>query len=73
MITKEQIARINELAAIKKERDLTEAEAAEREELKKIYVAAFRESLTRTLENTYIIDEKGNKVAVKDRKKPDGH
>ena len=55
------IERINFLAHKAKAEGLTEAEAAEQAELRRQYVAAFRRSLTQTLEHTYLVDEKGNK------------
>lgn len=65
MITKKDIERINELAAIKKTRPLTDAENAEREKLKKLYVEAFKESLTGTLDNTYIVRPDGSQEKLK--------
>lgn len=62
--------RINELARLSKERELTEEEKAEQARLREEYLAAFRKNLTATLDNTYIVDAKGNKTKVK--KKTDG-
>jgi uncharacterized protein YnzC (UPF0291/DUF896 family) len=56
-----KIDRINELARLAKERELTEEEAAERAALRKEFLADFKKNLTDTLDNTYIVDEKGNK------------
>ena len=56
------IDRINELAHKAKTVGLDEAEIAEREVLRNEYRAAFRRSLIGTLENTVIVDEKGNVV-----------
>lgn len=56
-----RIDRINELAKLAKQRELTAEEAAERAELRKEFLADFRKNLTDTLDNTYIVDEKGNK------------
>lgn len=64
-----RIDRINELARLSRERELTEDEKAEQARLRKEYVAAFRASLTAQLDNTYIVDANGNKTAVRDRKK----
>ena len=61
MITQKDIDRINELAKKKREGTLTPEETAEREQLKKLYVQSFRESLVGTLENTYIVDPDGKK------------
>ena len=57
----ERIDRINELARKAKTQGLTPEEIAERDELRKEYIAAVKASLTGQLDNTYIVDEKGNK------------
>lgn len=57
----EDIKRMNELYHLSQERALGEDEFAEWEELKKRYVADFKANLTAQLDNTYIVDEKGNK------------
>ena len=64
-----RIDRINELARASREKELTPEEKEEQAKLRKEYVAAFRASLTAQLDNTYIIDEHGNKTAVRDRRK----
>ena len=56
-----KIDRINMLARKAKAEGLTEAETAEREALRREYVAAVKASLTTHLDNTWIVDEKGNK------------
>lgn len=56
-----KIDRINELAKIAKERALTEQELSERDALRKEYVEDWRRSAINVLENTYIVDEDGNK------------
>ena len=56
MVTKEQIARINALAAKKKAEGLTEEELQEQDELRKIYIAAFRKNLESQLKNIEIVD-----------------
>lgn len=57
----ERIDRINALARKAKTEGLTPEETAEREVLRREYVEAFRQSLRVQLDNTYIVDEKGNK------------
>lgn len=52
---------MNELYHLSQERALSEDEFAEWKELKKRYVADFKASLTAQLDNTYVIDDKGNK------------
>lgn len=61
MVTQEQINRINELARKSKAEGLNEAEKEEQAKLRRIYIDSFKESLVGQLENTYIVDEKGNK------------
>ena len=57
----ETIARINELAKKAKTVGLTPEETEERDRLRKEYVAAFRQTLRAQLDNTYLVDEHGNK------------
>lgn len=64
MITQEQINRINELARKSKAEGLNNAEKEEQAKLRRIYIDSFKESLVGQLENTYIVDEKGNKKKV---------
>ena len=56
-----KIDRINALARKAKAEGLTEAELLERDALRREYVAAVRRSLTAHLDNTYVVDEQGNK------------
>lgn len=58
---KAKMDRISELTAISRVRELTEAEQAERKALREEYLADWRRSTIDVLENTYIVDEKGNK------------
>lgn len=65
MVTQEQINRINELAKKAKTLEgLTEEEIKERDILRRAYIDSFKASLVGQLENTYIVDEKGNKKKV---------
>ena len=59
------IKRINELAAKNKAEGLTEEELVERDKLRRIYIDSVQASLTGQLDNTYIVDEKGNKKPLK--------
>ena len=60
-----KIDRINFLARKSRtEEGLTEEEKAEQKVLREEYVASFKRSLVSQLENTYIVDEKGNKRKV---------
>lgn len=56
-----KIDRINELARKSKTEGLTEAEKAEQAVLRREYIDAVKASLTANLDNTYIMDAKGNK------------
>ena len=56
-----KIDRINELARLAKERALTAEELAERDALRKEYIAAWRESTIAVLENTCIVGPDGTK------------
>ncbi|MGN1418807.1 MAG: DUF896 domain-containing protein [Acutalibacteraceae bacterium] len=68
MITQKEIDRINELSRKSKTpQGLTPEEKAEQKKLRDAYVAAFKASLVANLENTYIVDEKGNKRKVQKR------
>ena len=60
--------RISELTAIAKQRALTEAELSERKALREEYLAEWRRGTLEVLENTYVIDEKGNKRKLQKKK-----
>ena len=60
----EVIARINELAHIAKERELTEAETAERAKLRRIYIDSVKANLVGQLDNTYILQPDGTKKKI---------
>ena len=64
-----KIDRINELARLAKERPLTEEELAERDALRREYIAAWRESTIAVLENTYIQTPDGKKHKLKKKEK----
>ena len=68
-MTKEQIARINELARKQKAEGLTEEEKAEQLKLRGEYINAYKQSLIAQLENTYILEPDGTKR--KERRKDD--
>ena len=63
----EVIARINELAAIKKTRELTPEELTERDKLRKIYIDSVKQNLVGQLENTTILYPDGTKKKVTKR------
>ena len=66
----EKIDRINVLARKAKAEGLTEAEIAERDALRKEYIAAFKASLTGQLDHTWLVDEKGNKRPLPRKDRP---
>ena len=58
----EKINRINELARkAKTSEGLTEEEKEEQQRLRKEYIAEWRQGVVQVLDNTYIMDEHGNK------------
>ena len=65
MSIEQTIARINELAKKAKTAGLTVEETAERDKLRRVYIDAMKASLVGQLENTYLVDEKGNKTKLK--------
>ena len=65
MSLNDTIARINELAKKAKAEGLTDEELVERDKLRRIYIDAVKANLTGSLDNTYIVDEKGNKTPLK--------
>lgn len=62
MLSKEKIARINELAKKAKQTGLSETEAKEQSKLRSEYLAAFRSSMLDTLSNVKVIDPEGTDV-----------
>ena len=56
-----KLDRINELARLAKERELTAEELTERDALRKEYIAEWRQSTIAVLENTWIQTPDGKK------------
>lgn len=63
-----KVDRINELARIAKGRGLTPDETAERQALRKEYIAQWRKNTISTLENTYFDDGEGNITKLEKKK-----
>lgn len=65
-----KLQRINELARLKKERELTAEELAERDALRREYLNEWRKGAIEVLENTYVQtpDGKKHKLRRKDEK-----
>lgn len=64
-----KIDRINELARLKRERELSPAEAAEQQSLREEYIRDFRASMTGILDNTVIKRPDGTVEALADKNK----
>ncbi|MFJ5963247.1 DUF896 domain-containing protein [Bacillus sp. NPDC093026] len=69
MISKEQLARINELSKKSKETGLSEDEKTEQKQLREEYLKAFRSSMKNTLKTVKIVDPEGNDVTPEKLKK----
>ena len=67
-MTKEQIARINELARRSRERALTPEELEEQRILRRQYIDEFKANVKATLDNTYIQEPDGTKRPLRQRK-----
>lgn len=63
-----KLERINELAHIAKQRELTEEEIAERAILRKEYIEEWRKGAIELLENTYIQTPDGKKHKLQKKK-----
>ena len=61
----ELLGRINELAKLAKERELSVEEKAERDTLRAEYIKQFRASMRGILDNTYVQYPDGRKEKVK--------
>lgn len=64
-----KLQRINELARLAKERELTPDELNERDVLRKEYIAEWRRSAEQVLDNTYIQTPDGKKHKLQRRDK----
>jgi len=63
-----KIDRINELARLAKERELTPEELEERRILREEYIADWRKSTISVLENTYVVGPDGKKRPLAKKK-----
>lgn len=61
---KKKIDRINELAAIAKNRELTPSEFDERAKLRQEYIDSVMSNLRQTLDNCVVVDDKGEKRRI---------
>lgn len=62
------IDRINELARLAKERELTEEEKVERGKLRRAYIDAVKANLEGQLSNTWLQQPDGTRVRLEKRK-----
>ncbi|WP_108669307.1 DUF896 domain-containing protein [Peribacillus acanthi] len=62
MLSKEKLARINELSKKSKSVGLTIEEAKEQTKLRSEYLTTFRKSMSDTIEHLTVIDPNGNDV-----------
>lgn len=62
-----KIQRINELARLAKERELTQEELNERDTLRKEYIAEWRKGAEQVLDNTYIQTPDGKSISFRRR------
>ncbi len=60
-----KIDRINELAKLAKQRELTAEEKSERDILRREYIDSFKASLTGILDNTVVQNPDGSKYKLK--------
>jgi Uncharacterized protein conserved in bacteria len=61
----EIIAKINSLNATKKERELTTVETEELAEYRQLYLKNFKANMRNILDNTKVINEKGEDITPK--------
>jgi Uncharacterized protein conserved in bacteria len=66
---KANIERINALAALAKQRPLTEEEAQERHNLRQAYLEAFRKQMRAQIENTVVEYPDGSRTPLRDAAK----
>ena len=64
-----KMQRINELARLAKERELTDEELHERDTLRKEYIAEWRKGAQQVLDNTYIQTPDGRKHKLQRKEK----
>ncbi|PKR83315.1 DUF896 domain-containing protein [Heyndrickxia camelliae] len=62
MLSKDKIARINQLAKKSKEQGLSKEEAKEQSRLRREYLESFRSSMKNTIEKVRVFDPNGDEV-----------
>lgn len=68
-MTEERIARLNALAQLKKQRELTVEELAEQAELRAEYIQSVRQNLMAQLDHTTVVNPDGTRKKL-ERKAP---
>ncbi len=63
-----KLLRINELAKLAKERELTAEEQKERDVLRREYIAEWRKGAEQVLDNTYVVTPDGKKHKLQKKK-----
>lgn len=69
MLSKEKIARINELANKAKAEELSAKEKVEQQELRKEYLEAFRGGMRHHIEGMKVVDQEGTDMTPEKLKK----
>lgn len=64
-----KLDRINELARKSRVEELTLEEKEEQQRLRQEYIEAYRKSLRASLENMVLVDQDGNQVPVRSKKR----
>ena len=67
---KEKIGRISALTALSRQRELTPEETAERDALRKEYIADYRENMRQMLQNVRIREEDGTLSPLRRKDEP---
>ncbi|MBD1379319.1 DUF896 domain-containing protein [Metabacillus arenae] len=62
MLSKDKIARINQLSKKSKTVGLSNIESKEQQQLREEYLKSFRKSMKKTLKNVKVVDPEGNDV-----------
>ena len=65
----DKLDRINALAKLQKERELTPEEKEEQARLRKEYIEEWRAGAVQVLENTYVVDKNGIKHKLQKKQK----
>lgn len=67
-MNQDRLSRINELARLARQRDLTPQEQEEQQKLRQEYIAGYKQSLQAQLDSMVVVDKDGNKTPLKPKK-----